>query len=109
MDKLRNEIKDKNNTQPKEQFTRLTKYALILCVEKYDKKYTTFDDIEAVRDDFRNAQRTAKMMGILPQNTLEIKDPTNENLNKHVFQLGLRLITLTKVLENETGIKGPDG
>ena len=52
----------------------MTKFAWINCNQFYDKKYITLGDLTAVADDFKNAKHTCKMMGIIPENTLELKD-----------------------------------
>ena len=48
----------------------------------YDRKYITLDDLPAVVDDFKNAKHTIKMMGILPENTFEMKDVTYHEIEE---------------------------
>ena len=71
---MRIELKNPKKFLPDEKFTQLTKFALIVCNEFYDKKYTTLDDLPDVIEDFKSAKHTCKMMGIHPDNTFEFKD-----------------------------------
>ena len=62
----------------------------------------------AVIDDFKNAKHTVQLMGILPENTIEIKDAKNDQLDETIEWLSYRIAVLTRVLENPTGILGVD-
>ena len=46
------------------------------------------------------------MMGILPENTIQLRDPTNLILDEQMNWLGLRFFMQTKPLKEETGIVG---
>ena len=48
------------------------------------------------------------MMGIPPENTIELKDVTNDELDEMIEWLSYRIAVLTRVLENSTGILGID-
>ena len=52
----------------------MNNHALINCNELYDEKYITLGNLLAVVNDFKNAKQTSNMIGILPENTLELKD-----------------------------------
>ena len=71
---MRMELQDPKNFQPQELFDKWTKYAIIICNQHYDKKYIALGNLPAVVDDFKNAKHTVKMMGILPENTFELRD-----------------------------------
>ena len=46
------------------------------------------------------------MMGILPENTIEMKDVTYDQIQETIEWLSYRIVVLTRVLENLTGILG---
>ena len=47
-------------------------------------------------------------MGILPENTLQMKDVTYDQIEETIEWLSYRIAVLTRVLENPTGILGID-
>ena len=59
-------------------------------------------------DDFKNAKHTVQLMGILPENTIEIKDAKYDQLDETIEWLSYKIAVLTRVLENPTGILGVD-
>ena len=65
---------------------------MILCNEKYNNKYIALGNLPAVIDDFKNAKHTVKMMGILKENTFELKDVSHEELEKKMRWLSFRII-----------------
>ena len=46
------------------------------------------------------------MMGILPENTIEMKDVKYDKIMETIEWLSYRIAVLTRVLENPTGILG---
>ena len=94
------------NSQPKELFDKWTKYAIVICNQFYDKKYVALGNLPAVVDDFKNAKHTVKLMGILPENTFEMKDVSYIEIEEKFRWLCWRVKVQTKVLTNTTGILG---
>ena len=45
-------------------------------------------------------------MGILPENTIEFKDVTHDEITQTIEWLSYRIAVLTRELENSTGILG---
>ena len=45
-------------------------------------------------------------MGIPPENTIELKDVTHDDLDEAIEWLSNRIVVLTRVLANPTGILG---
>ena len=97
---------DESDTESGEQFDRETKFAFILAIEKMDEKYTTYKGVPEVVDDFRKAKQTAKIMGILPENTIALKDVSHEELQRQWDQLEDKIYPLARVLGEHTGILG---
>ena len=64
--------------QPKELFDKWTKIALLILNKYYDPVFTTFGDLPAVVDDFKNARQLVKMMGFPEENTFVLVDPTHQ-------------------------------
>ena len=108
MDRMREELQNPKNFQPKEKFDKWTKFALIICNQFYDKKFISLGNLPAVADDFKNAKKTVQMMGILPENIIELKDVTHDDLDETIEWLSHRIVALTKVLKITTGILGDD-
>ena len=77
---------------PNEKFCQWTKYAIIICNQFYNEEYITLGNLPSVKDDLKNAKHTAKMMGIIPQNTFEIKDASFDELDDLIKWLCLRII-----------------
>ena len=50
---------------------------MLICNQFYDKRYTALGNLYSGVDSFKTAKHIAKMMGILPENTFEMKDVTN--------------------------------
>ena len=63
---MKDQFENPSKYQPKELFDELTKYALLVCNQYYNKDYTTLGNIPTVENDFKNAKKKVKMMGILP-------------------------------------------
>ena len=55
MNKIKNELNNPKEFQSQENFLRSAKYAIIVCNQFYDKKFTTMDNLPAVVDDCKNA------------------------------------------------------
>ena len=89
---------------PKEVFSALTKYALIISNQFYDKKYVTHGDLPAVVNDHVIALQIAKLMGINSEHTFELKDATHDQLQHTMKWLRDRFIALTRPLTEATGI-----
>ena len=106
MDQMRDELQNPSNFLPLEKFCQPTKYALIVCNQIYNKKYITLGNLPAVVDDFKNAKHTAKMMGILPENTIELRDASANEMDAIIEWLTHRIVALTRVLSQKTGILG---
>ena len=87
MDKINEQIMNPVKLMPKELFQYWTKYAIIICNEKYDKKYTTMGNLPAVLDDFKNAKLTVKFMDIPEEQTFEIRDALYDQLDQVIFWL----------------------
>ena len=105
---MRAELQNPKNFQPNEKFDKWTKYALIMCNQFYDKRYIALGDLPAVVDDFKNAKQTTQIMGIPPENTIEMKDVAYDEIEEKIEWLSYRIAVLTRVLENPTGILGVD-
>ena len=97
------------NHMPKEKFDDLAKFGFILINEKYDKKVTTMEDLPAVQDDLKKARQTAKMFGICPDNTIELVNASNEELERQYKLIFNRILLLSRVLGKHTGILGVNG
>ena len=63
-------------------------------------------DLPAVQDDLKKARQTALMLGICPENTIELVNATNAELEKQYKLIQNRILLLSRVLSNETGILG---
>ena len=98
-----------NEYLPKETFSLITKYALVISNQTYDAKYVTHGDLPAVVDDHKNAMQIAKLMGICFENIFELKDTNFDQLQHTLSWLKYRFIALTRMLEESTGILGADG
>ena len=66
-------------------------------------------DLKSVVDDFKNAKRTVKMMGIPQEHIFEMKNVSYKQIDQNMNWLGYRMIVQTKELTNDTGIKGKAG
>ena len=66
-------------------------------------------DLPAVQDDLKKARQTAKMFGICPENTIELVNATNEELERQYKLIFNRILLLSRVLGKETGILGTNG
>ena len=109
MDQIGNQMKDPKNHMPKEKFDDIAKFGFILINEKYDEKVTTMSDLPAVQDDLKKARQTAKMFGICPDNTIELVNASNEELERQYKLIFNRILLLSRVLVKETGILGTNG
>ena len=56
MNQMKNELQNPSNFLPQELFCKLTKYALIICNQFYNKNYIALGNLPAVVDDFKNAR-----------------------------------------------------
>ena len=81
---------------------------MIICNKFYDERYTGLGNLPTVIDHLRNAKQTIQMMGILPENTYELRDATYSEVEKRIEWLSYRIAVLTRVLSNSTGILGID-
>ena len=71
---LKKFTQDQTGIEQDELLLKMNNHALINCNELYDEKYITLGNLLAVVNDFKNAKQTSNMIGILPENTLELKD-----------------------------------
>ena len=101
---MKNELQNPRNFMPLEKFCDLTKFAVILCNEDYDKMYTTMDSLPAVKDDLKVARQTVKMMGILPENTKEMYNASKDEIEEYFAWIELRMCAFTRPLDEFTGI-----
>ena len=106
MNQIREQLNNPDKFQPNELFCELTKFALIIANQEYDKEYITLGDLPAVVDDLKKAKYIAKMMGIPTQNTFAIKDASYAQVEERFYWMVDRITVLAKVLVNRTGIKG---
>ena len=79
---------------------------MVVCNQNYNEDYITLGDLPAVADDYKNAKHTVRMMGILPENTFEVRDASFDELDETIEWLSYRIAALTRVLESRTGIVG---
>ena len=66
-------------------------------------------DLPAVQDDLKKARQTAKMLGICPENTIELVNATSEELERQYNLIFNRILLLSRVLGKDTGILGVNG
>ena len=109
MNEINKQLMRPSEYLPKETFSQITKYALIISNQYYDDKYVTHGDLPAVVDDHKNAMQVAKLMGICSENMFELTDATFDQLEHTFTWLKYRFIALTRILEESTGILGANG
>ena len=109
MNQMRKELQNPSEFQPNEKFLQKTKYAAVICNQIYDQKVITLKDLPAVVDDYKNAMHTIKMMGILPENTFEIRNASYGEVEELYAWLRDRIAVQAKILVNKTGIIGQKG
>ena len=54
MDRIRGELQNPREFLPKEKFFSRDKFAIIVCNQYYSKEHTTMDDLNEVKDDYKN-------------------------------------------------------
>ena len=50
------------------------------------------EDLDTVVDDFKNAKRTVKMMGIPQEHIFEMRNASHDQIDKNMDWLGCRMI-----------------
>ena len=54
MDRIRGELQNPREFLPKEKFLPRDKFAIIVCNQYYSKEHTTMDDLNEVKNDYKN-------------------------------------------------------
>ena len=87
MDRIRGELQNPREFLPKEKFLSRDKFAIIVCNQYYSKEHTTMDDLNRVKDDYKNIMQLVHMMGILPENIHVLRDATHDQLTRLYTEL----------------------
>ena len=106
MGEIKSEINDPQKNMPAERFKKPTKFTLIIANKDYNKAITTMESLPAVQNDLEKARITAKLMGVPPENTIELINATHDELEHQYKILTDRIKSLSRKLDGGTGILG---